>query len=207
MQVYFIRHGQTDWNLTHRLQGSSDILLNEHGICTARITGEKLSHIPFTKAISSPLKRAYQTCQLILQNRPVSIETDPNLCELCFGDYEGLYVYGEHKNIPDGNFNETFFQHPDQYLTPPNGESLFELRKRARYFIDTLLKRTEWENETVLITAHGAILCSILAELHEYDMANFWGKGLLKNCSITVIQIKNGTASIERENEILWEER
>lgn len=204
MLVYCIRHGQTDWNLQRRLQGGSDTPLNEHGILTARLTGEQLQNIPFTKAISSPLCRAYETCKLILQDRPIEIETDENLKELSFGDYEGLCIYGEHKNIPDPQFQDTFFHHPESYITPPNGESLLELRKRARCFLHTLQNHLDWKDETVLVTAHGAILCAILAELHNYDMEHFWGKGLLGNCSVTILSIENGTITIQKENELLF---
>lgn len=206
MIVYLVRHGQTDWNATHRLQGLSNIPLNANGIETARMTGEKLAHISFTKAISSPLDRAYQTCQLILSSKTIPIETNSDLRELSFGDYEGLSIYGSHKNIPDDTFYDTFFHHPEHYKTPPNGESLRELRLRAKHFLETLQKKSEWEDETILITAHGAILCAILAEIHQYDMANFWGKGLLKNCSVTILNIQKSSIQIQVENEILWQD-
>lgn len=204
MLIYLVRHGQTNWNLERRLQGHSNTPLNEHGILTARLTGEQLCDVPFTKAISSPLNRAYKTCELILQDRPINIEIDEDLKELSFGDYEGLCVYGEHKNIPDLEFQDIFFNHPEAYHIPPNGESLFELRKRGRRFLEKLQNHPTWQNETLLVTAHGAILCAILAEIHNYDMANFWGKGLLGNCSVTVLSIENGIVTVQKENEILW---
>lgn len=61
MKIYLIRHGETSWNTLGRLQGRTDIELNENGIRLAKITGEKLKDVHFDLAIASPLKRAYET--------------------------------------------------------------------------------------------------------------------------------------------------
>ena len=58
MKLYLIRHGETDWNKEFKIQGSSDIELNEYGRELAFITREGLRHIPFDIAYTSPLKRA-----------------------------------------------------------------------------------------------------------------------------------------------------
>lgn len=61
MRMYIIRHGETEWNAAGRLQGQTDISLNENGVRLARITGQALSHVNFDLIITSPLKRARQT--------------------------------------------------------------------------------------------------------------------------------------------------
>ena len=61
MKLYLIRHGETDWNKEFKIQGSSDIELNEYGRELAFITREGLRHIPFDIAYTSPLKRAKET--------------------------------------------------------------------------------------------------------------------------------------------------
>ena len=66
MKIYLIRHGETSWNTLGRLQGRTDIELNENGIRLAKITGEKLKDVHFDLAIASPLKRAYETAGLVL---------------------------------------------------------------------------------------------------------------------------------------------
>ena len=58
MKIYIIRHGETDWNKVRRLQGRSDIPLNEEGRRLARITGEALSSVNFRCIYTSPLRRA-----------------------------------------------------------------------------------------------------------------------------------------------------
>lgn len=69
MKLYLIRHGETDWNKEFKIQGSSDIELNEYGRELAFITREGLRHIPFDIAYTSPLKRAKETAEIILGGR------------------------------------------------------------------------------------------------------------------------------------------
>ena len=79
MKIYLIRHGETSWNTLGRLQGRTDIELNENGIRLAKITGEKLKDVHFDLAIASPLKRAYETAGLVLGDRNIPILTDERI--------------------------------------------------------------------------------------------------------------------------------
>ena len=65
MELYIIRHGETYWNHEHRIQGRSDVPLNENGRALAGKTGEALEQTPFDVIYSSPLIRAYETANLI----------------------------------------------------------------------------------------------------------------------------------------------
>ena len=72
MNIYVIRHGETDWNAGRRIQGRSDIPLNEKGRQLAKVTAEALKDIVFGAAYSSPLKRAMETARIILRDRDIS---------------------------------------------------------------------------------------------------------------------------------------
>ena len=89
MELYLIRHGQTDWNKEGRLQGSVDIELNENGRAMAKAAGIRLNEVFFDKIYSSPLKRAYETAELIRNNRNLEIIVDESLREISFGAMEG----------------------------------------------------------------------------------------------------------------------
>ena len=69
MLLYFIRHGQTDWNKDMRMQGQSDIPLNENGRESAIEAGKTLANTHIDLAFSSPLKRAKETAELVLAGR------------------------------------------------------------------------------------------------------------------------------------------
>ena len=75
MVIYVIRHGETDWNTKHWLQGTTDIPLNRNGIEVAEITSEALKGIPFDVIFSSPLKRAYQTAEIMKRERQIFFNT------------------------------------------------------------------------------------------------------------------------------------
>ena len=89
MIVYLMRHGETDWNKARRLQGQSDIALNENGIDLARKTAAGLKGVTFDRVFSSPLKRALMTAQIIAAESGCAVETDDRLKEINFGPSEG----------------------------------------------------------------------------------------------------------------------
>ena len=92
MQVYFMRHGDTDWNSVKRLQGRTDIPLNEKGIALARRTAEAVhrSGIHFDYVYTSPLQRARKTAELMNAYSRAPLIPDERLTEFCFGEAEGL---------------------------------------------------------------------------------------------------------------------
>ena len=87
--LYFIRHGQTDWNLQKKIQGITDIPLNQKGVADARSAAESVARVKWDRMISSPLLRARQTAEILNKDIGLPIETDERLCEFDLGDLEG----------------------------------------------------------------------------------------------------------------------
>lgn len=87
--IYVIRHGQTELNNAHALQGRSDHPLNEVGVAQAREVGKRLADrgVVFSHVFSSPLQRAMQTAQLVAPDAQVVV--DKRLIEMDYGPYEG----------------------------------------------------------------------------------------------------------------------
>lgn len=119
MKIYIIRHGQTEWNKSGRLQGQTDIALNENGRKLAALVGQAIKSIPFDRVISSPLSRSIETAQLVLRENVGKagellraqmgstqgnkgegclgrlekvIVTDQRIKEISFGEYEGYSI-------------------------------------------------------------------------------------------------------------------
>ena len=86
MKIYLVRHGETGWNRIHKLQGQSDIELNDVGRELAEETAEGLKDIDFGLIYSSPLNRAYETALILRRDRQQEILTDKRLLEINFGD-------------------------------------------------------------------------------------------------------------------------
>jgi broad specificity phosphatase PhoE len=85
--VTLVRHGETAWSLAGRHTGRTDILLTEEGERKARALRERLGSVAFDRAFTSPLKRAFRTCELAGLGEVA--KADPDLVEWDYGDYEG----------------------------------------------------------------------------------------------------------------------
>lgn len=85
--IYLARHGETAWTLTHQHTGMTDLPLTQAGERNAARLGKRLQGINFTKVFTSPLQRAARTCELA--GFSATAETDPDLVEWNYGEYEG----------------------------------------------------------------------------------------------------------------------
>ena len=107
--LYIMRHGKTEWNELHKLQGRTDIPLNNEGKQMAKNAGEKYKDINFDVCYCSPLIRAKETAKLVLEGRNVPIIYDDRLREMSFGIYEGMENPAKATDSPI----RTFFKEPD----------------------------------------------------------------------------------------------
>lgn len=205
MKLYIIRHGQTPWNVQKRLQGRSDVDLNEHGIRLAKITGEALRQVPFAAAFTSPLSRARHTAECVLEGRNVPIIEDERLIEISFGEYEGKCFKGDGAEIPNPDF-QNFFDAPQDYIPAPGGESLDEVEKRTADFMKDICSRFELSDKTVLISTHGCALRGLLNSLKETPREDYWNGGVSKNCAVSIVECKEGIPVLLEENKVYYEE-
>lgn len=154
MKLLLIRHGQTDWNVLGKIQGITDIPLNETGIKQAENARNKLLNENIDVIISSPLKRAKETAQIIADGKNAPIILDEQLKERCFGDFEG-------KMQEEFNFNEVWnYKLNKQYK---DLESVGALFKRIENFLQEIKK--EYKDKTILIVTHGAVITVVRAIL------------------------------------------
>lgn len=193
MRLYVIRHGKTDWNLVRRLQGQTDIPLNEEGVTLARRVGQGMADISFDYAISSPLGRALQTAQLVLGDRKTPILTDQRLQEISFGEWEGEKSL--ESTILPPNFVEVFFREPMHYERPPKGETFQEVCDRTRDFYEELVRTPAYQEANILISTHGAAGRCFLNNFFE-DKEDIWRGGVPDNCTVCVVEVTPGRSRI-----------
>ena len=201
MQIYLMRHGETDWNKARRLQGQSDIALNENGIELAVKTAEGLRDIDFQAAFSSPLQRALVTARTVIGNRIVRIETDDRLKEINFGPSEGECFDLAKKNPEHPLHN--FFCRPDCYAPTDGGESFEQAGARAEEFLRERVFPLEGKCENVLIVAHGALNRCILNPLAGIPIKDFW-KIDLPNCAVSILSLEHGKLRILEESKVYY---
>jgi probable phosphoglycerate mutase len=98
MTFYVLRHGQTDWNVQMRLQGSTDIPLNETGRAQAHVAAKILAGEGITKIIASPLSRALETARIVGAAAGIEPVIDGRLIERNFGQFEGMTIDEVHQH-------------------------------------------------------------------------------------------------------------
>ena len=178
--LYIIRHGKTDWNVRHKMQGRTDIPLNEEGRQMAEAAREEYRDIHFDICFSSPLIRAKETAEILLRDRNIPILTDDRLLEMSFGRFEGVENSFQ---IPDCPINELFF-HPEQYVARPgDGENLDDLFARTGEFLREKVDSLLAEGKDVLIVGHGAMNSSIVSQIRQLPRDRFWSAGI-ENCKL-----------------------
>lgn len=148
-EFYFIRHGQTDWNLRGLMQGATDIPLNNTGREQARAAQHFIEQAGITRIISSPLSRAFETAQILNEHANLPIDTVDGLAERSFGIYEGRERH--HAPQIDGRIADGL---PHEEI-----ESYAAVAVRANHAIETAL--TTHSNERLLFVAHGGVFSSL----------------------------------------------
>lgn len=164
--LYYLRHGETDWNVAGRLQGQRDIPVNAHGREQASRCGEILRDLfardgidPATfDFVASPLERARETMELareILGLDPSGYSQDARVAEICFGEWEGFTPGELHERFPDVYAAR---EHDKWGFTPPGGESYATMSRRVREWYGTLSRNT-------VAVAHGGTLRGLAVQL------------------------------------------
>ena len=149
--LYVIRHGQTDWNIQNRLQGSTDIPLNSTGHEQAKIAAKELENINFDIVISSPLERALDTAKHVNSSKYAELITDSRLIERCFGNLEGKT--GE--DLKQLNFSIIELLDYSINYNKYNVETVQDLFSRLENFIEYI--KNNFKNKTILISTHNGV--------------------------------------------------
>jgi probable phosphoglycerate mutase len=184
--IYYIRHGETDWNVEGRLQGQKDVPLNARGRAQAVHCGGILCDL-FVRDkcdpasldyLSSPLGRARQTMELArpaLGLAPGGYRVEPRLTEICFGDWEGFTIAQLRSRDPD---RIAAREHDKWHFVPPGGESYKTVAARMRDWYESLTRDT-------VVTAHGGTARGLIAML-----------GIAKPAAAPLIDIAHGVVYV-----------
>jgi len=169
MNICLIRHGETDWNVSGRLQGREDIPLNENGISQAKHCGLALSGIKWKTIVTSSLLRAKHTADIIAEILNIQeIYCDNNFIERDYGKASGLTEKERQALFPDG-----------KYEGIENWETL-----RDRVYNSIINYADKFYPNNIIIVSHGAAINSILAKLSNHEIGT--GKTRLKNACVNM---------------------
>ena len=169
LNLYLIRHGQTEWNIKDQMQGSQNSPLTQDGILGAKVTGQHLKNVPFMQAYSSPQQRAMETRDYIIHENDNVIPTFElaDLREMDFGTWEGQHVPMLKKEVPEFN---TYLTDPANFDASVNqGENYLEVLSRMKNALTTIVQNAPEQNGNILVVSHGTVLRLLLCVLNGGD--------------------------------------
>lgn len=168
---YFVRHGQTIWNVENKICGATDVALTEFGHKQAIDTGRKILEegIRADEILYSPLMRAADTAKHISEITGIPARMEPRLIEQNFGKWESTPRDGEDFKAAKGNFACSY----------EGGESMLRVAQRIYNLLDDIKK----DSKTYILVAHNGI--ARVVQSYFSDMTNeeyaAWG---VKNCAV-----------------------
>jgi len=192
MELYFVRHGETIWNVEKRFQGSSDSPLTEKGILQAKLLSNHLKNIDFNKFYSSPAKRAMDTANIIIGDRKQNLNVIHEFAEINIGDMEGVESHIFKEKYPE-LFHNFFFSTENYDPTIIKGESFKDLEIRVKEGLDKLISIHNPEDR-ILLVSHGGTLRTLF-NLIDKDNNNEPHR-ILANTSISIVKYKDNNFNL-----------
>lgn len=190
LNIYLVRHGQTEDNEKKVYYGKKDSSLNLKGKEQAKQVGQQLRDIRFSKVFLSESKRTKETVKLILENKEANYIIDKRINEMDMGIFEGR----DYKQLEE--------LYPEQWkgwcenwidYTPPKGENFSSFYKRIESFINDI---KALKDENILIVTHGGVIKSFYTYVMGGHPEMFW-KFATRNGDISLIKYEYGNMFID----------
>lgn len=193
-ELILARHGETEWNVAEIFRGRIDIELNETGIKQAALLAEYLADLKIDAIYSSPLKRALKTAGIIAGYHQLDVEIAPGLIDFNYGKWQGL----SHQEVKD-KYKELYAEwiSSPERVKIPAGESLDEVRERARRVVDDVIAK---DKGTVALVSHRVVNKILICALLGLDNSHFWNIRQ-DTCGISTFTYQNGRFILTKHND------
>lgn len=191
LNLYIVRHGQTEWNLEKRFQGRKDSPLTKLGKLQAKWLRDSLKGIQWDTIYSSSLQRTLTTAEIIGGDQSCSIMPSDDLQEMSFGEWEGKLQKEIAQNEPL-RF-ETFWHSPDSYIAS-SGEDFYEVEERVLQVLQRIIKENPSGN--VLIVTHTVVVKILMAYFEDRSIEALWNPPLIEPASLCKIEISDNQVNI-----------
>ncbi|APX73036.1 histidine phosphatase family protein [Companilactobacillus allii] len=202
MDLYFVRHGKTEWNLEGKYQGGhGDSPLLPESIHDIKLLAQRLEDIQINNAYTSPLPRAKMTAETLLKdlNKSIPLTIIDGLREFDLGIMEGQKFVKLEKEIPE--VIHAFRFEPSEYDAKRiKGETFEQVAMRTNQAVNDIVENND-ENGAVLIVSHGAALVTCIQSLLGTKIADIRKDGGLSNTSLTHLRYTDGHYSLVKWNE------
>lgn len=164
-RILLVRHGQTDWNQEQRIQGQTDIALNQEGESQARLLAQSLASEPLDAIYASDLGRARATALAVAQRQGRDLRVDGALRERNYGCFEGLRFADIESQWPD---LASAWRRRDPHFAPPAAETLLQLRERVIPAVHRIAARHAGEH--IMLVTHGGVIDVVYREAAGMDL-------------------------------------
>jgi 2,3-bisphosphoglycerate-dependent phosphoglycerate mutase/probable phosphoglycerate mutase len=185
-RIILLRHGQTDYNVTGRMQGHLDSVLTSVGHEQAAAAAPVLAALEPDRVVSSDLQRAVDTAEVVGAACGLAVKFDARLRETHLGEWQGHTV----AEI-DGDYPGAIAAwRSDPTWAPPGGESRVAVVARSRPVVDELdaeFADSDEASSTVLLVAHGGLIAGLVTGLMELPTEVWPSFGGLGNCRWAVL--------------------
>lgn len=161
-RLILLRHGQTGYNATRRMQGQLDTELSDLGRKQAAAVAEAMAALNPFAIVSSDLRRAYDTAVAVADRAGLPVEIDARLRETHLGQWQGL----THSDVDAIGPGARSAWRADATWAPPEGESRVDVARRSVPVVEELLdKHEQWGDEPIVLVAHGGLIAALTAAL------------------------------------------
>ncbi|MDI6704107.1 MAG: histidine phosphatase family protein [bacterium] len=209
MELILIRHAESNWNKTCRVQGTRDPHLSEIGRRQGELIAQRFNNERLDIIYASPLKRAYQTAEILAKKKNVRLILEERLKEINLGEWQGKTL--KEINRRYGDMLNRWYEKPED-VNLPGGERLLEFKDRV-VNVFTEIKRRYFSRRVVVVT-HGGVISIYLVHLLGMNPNRVW-RIALKNASISIIKfygevfnlaLFNDTCHLSRDisQQVIW---
>jgi broad specificity phosphatase PhoE len=183
-RLVLLRHGQTDYNVAGRMQGHLDSLLTESGLAQAAHVAPEIARLTPDRIISSDLRRAADTADVVGVACGQPVKLDPRLRETHLGEWQGRSVAEIEQAWPGA----IAAWRSDPGWAPPGGESRLEVVRRSRPVVDELDEEYARDSQsTVVLVAHGGLIAGLVSGLLALPTSAWPSIGGVGNCRWAVL--------------------
>lgn len=195
VHFYYVRHGETQFNMWNRMQGACDSPLTRNGIYQAEMARDALKYVRFDLAFCSTSGRTRKTAEIILKPHGIEAIDCKGLKEVNFGDFDGI--------VRDSWQEEIRKRHETESWDDIGGESMADVRKRIGETLEMAVERAK-DEDNVLLVSHGTYYLNILEYLFGINRGDYYqkriseGRQAMPNGGIFTFTYKNGEYQIDQ---------
>jgi broad specificity phosphatase PhoE len=182
MLMFLVRHAQSTWNTSKKIQGQRDPQLSAYGKKEAALLARRFKGLAFDAVYSSPLKRAYQTAEIVA-GRKATIVREEGLKEICLGEWEGKTLRSIRKEY--GEMFDRWVVRPTR-IRVPGGEEFRGFVRRVKKTIRAIEATPEASN--VLVVCHGGVISTYATVVLNLPPDDVWCL-TVRNASLTIVEV------------------